>query len=535
MMFGVIAWKRLLVAYGALAAIVAALGCHREPKAKVVRTSDDVKVRVTSPQKRNIVRVVGQPSFVESYERTSIYPKLTAYIEKWYVDIGDRVTRGQTLADLFVPEVEEDCKTKKATVDLNRQRVELAKKTVLVAQANVRSAEAQLKSAKSIWAQYDAQVVRWESQVDRLNREVQRGVVDPQILLESQNQARASAAARAAAEADITKAEADLESKKATLYEDEVAVAVAEANVEVATSDWKRLEAWVGYLKLYAPFDGVIVARNANTGDFILPATGDPSADHRAPDLSPNGTAAPVYVVDRTDVVRVFIDIPEHDANFVQVGTKASVLVKAFCDQPVLATVTRTSWALNMKSRTLRAEIDLPNTGSKVPDDLPQATRDALAHFKLPKTGRQILPGMYAYGKVIIERPGVLALPVAALSYSGDATYYWSYENGTAIQTEIQTGASDSQWIEVTNRRKRHRTQTSVHHVSAPVDESATDVAVGFDDDLWVPFTGREQAILGDLSILTDGAAVQLVADTELTTSPSAPEVRSVAADPGQQ
>ncbi len=100
------------------------------------------------------------------------------------------------------------------------------------------------------------------------------------------------------------------------------------------------------------------------------------------PHLSPSG-AAPIYVVDRTDIVRIFVDIPEEDANYVHIGTKASVLAKAYRDQPIPATVTRTSWALNIKSRTLRAEIDLPNTGS------------------------QLLPGMYAYAKVIIERPGV--------------------------------------------------------------------------------------------------------------------------------
>ena len=57
------------------------------------------------PQLRKIVRIVGQPSFVQSYERTSIYPKLTAFIEKWNVDIGDKVQKGDVLADLFVPEL----------------------------------------------------------------------------------------------------------------------------------------------------------------------------------------------------------------------------------------------------------------------------------------------------------------------------------------------------------------------------------------------------------------------------------------------
>src|SRR5215469_11929000 len=80
-------------------------------------------VRVTRPQRRTIVRTVGQPSFVESYERTSIYPKVTGYIENWDVDIGDRVKKGQALATLYVPELREDWQTKKETVRLDQEQV----------------------------------------------------------------------------------------------------------------------------------------------------------------------------------------------------------------------------------------------------------------------------------------------------------------------------------------------------------------------------------------------------------------------------
>ena len=133
--------------------------------------------------------------------------------------------------------------------------------------------------------------------------------------------------------------------------------------------------------------------------------------------------------MNRTDIVRVFVDIPEQDANCVQIGTPASVLVQAYRDEPIECRVTRTAWALNVKSRTLRAEIDLHNPGSK------------------------LLPGMYAYAEVVIEHPGAWAVPVAAVTYHSNHAYCWAYVNGKAVRTEIQTGASDGDWIEVVNRR----------------------------------------------------------------------------------
>ncbi len=105
--------------------------------------------RLIQPQVRNISRTVGQPGFVEAYERTSIVPKVTGYIEKWNVDIGDRVKKGDVLATLFVPELREDWETKKAQVKRAQERVELAKQTVKVRQADVKAAQAHLAEARA--------------------------------------------------------------------------------------------------------------------------------------------------------------------------------------------------------------------------------------------------------------------------------------------------------------------------------------------------------------------------------------------------
>ena len=185
-------------------------GCGHEEKSHYTSVSKPPSVQIIHPHVRTITRVVGQPSFIESFERTSIYPKLTAYIEKWIVDIGDKVKKGDVLATLFVPEVVEDFGTKKATVKLDEERVDLALKMVDVADANVQAAKARLVEAKAILGKFQAEVDRWDSEVKRLTSEVQQNVVAPQILLESTNQLKSSTSARDAATATIKKAQAEL-------------------------------------------------------------------------------------------------------------------------------------------------------------------------------------------------------------------------------------------------------------------------------------------------------------------------------------
>lgn len=448
--------------------VLAVSGCAKKEQKTAPSLLEPPTLQWIYPELRKISRVVGQPSFVQSYERTSIYPKVTAYIQKWNVDIGDKVQKGDILADLFVPELREKWQTEKATVQLDKEKVSLALKMVKVAEAEVKEAEWRLAETQRILDDYKAAVDRWQIQDERLAREVRKTVVDPQVLTETQHQHRAAVARWEAQKATIAKADANLLAKRAALEAAIVDVAVARARVAVAESEAKRLEAWVGYLKLFAPYEGIIVERNANTWDFVLPQTGDPTAIFRAPHLSPSGKAAPIYVLDRTDIVRIYVDVPERDANYVHIGSEARVKIWAYRDEWLPASVTRISWALNPKSRTMRAEIDLPNPQSK------------------------ILPGMYAYGKVSVERPNVRALPKSAFSHAGGKSFVWLYEDGKAKRTEIQTGITEDTWVEVTNRRVKTKSP---------------------DQDKWQAITGAEQVLIGHmLSTLTEGAKVNLSA-----------------------
>ncbi len=498
--------------FGLLAAL-AAPGCHHEEETRYKSVAKPPVVQLIHPEVRNIVRVVGQPSFIESFERSSVYPKMNAYIQEWKVDIGDTVKKGQTLATLFVPELVEDHLTKGATVKLDEERIELALKVVDVAQADVQAAVARLDEARAELASYRAEVERWDSEVKRLEDEVRRGVVDPQTLLQSTNRLKASTAARDASKATVMKAEAELLSRRAALAKAEVNVRVARADLKVAESEEKRLQAWVGYLVLPAPYDGVIVARNANTFDFVLPTTGDPSADAQVPNLSPSGAAAPIYVVNRTDVVRIFVDIPEQDANYVQIGTKATVLARAYRDQPISGNVT---------PHLLGAERQEPHAPRRDRPDQsgePSLARDVRLRqgdHRPARGARASHRGAHARNDNTICELRVcnrVHAKVSALMNVGEKTFCWMYEDGKAKRIEVQTGVTDTkgQWIEVTNY------------------QPASVVGGG---EHWTPMTGTEQMILGDLSILTDGSAVEVaqaknetkVATEKTATPTTAPE-----------
>lgn len=451
-----------------LFALALVAGCGKKSVVTTPPVTDTPTVQLVGPTKRDLVRNVGQPSFIDSYEQTAIYAKLAGYVEKWNSDIGDRLKPGDLLATIFIPELQQEFNLKKAEVVMNQALVAQSEKLVEVADANLKAAVAKVSENKADVGKFEALVKRWDSEVGRQVAMVSERVLDQQILGESRRQLESSQASTDAALAAVKTAEALQLARAADLDKAKVDVDVAKAKLQVAEADEKRLEALYGYTRLTAPYPSIVVLRNANTGDFVLPATGDPSASNRSPDQS-SDKATPIYVVARTDVVRIYVDVPEGEANYIvsevdkkagdsRAVTKATVRVAAFQNDSMPATVTRSSWALNMKSRTLRAEIDLPNPDAK------------------------LLPGMYAYGMVTIERPGALVLPQAALMESGTQTVCFLYVGGKSVRTLVQTGLRADGWVEVLKKKQ---------------------------DGAWADFDGKEQVITGDLTELNDGGEVR--------------------------
>jgi RND family efflux transporter MFP subunit len=438
-----------------------ASGCGQAKADKSTRISLAPTVKVVQPQMRDIHRSIAQPGIIEPYEETAIFSKVAGFVQKWYVDIGAKVKKDDLLVELLVPELAEEHKQKEAMVEQEKAMVNQAEKLVRVAESNLQAAADAVSEAQANVNRYEADVERWQGELNRLNGMVKDRTINPEVLAETKNQAKSSEAAVEAAGAAVKTKESQRLAAEAQVEKAKADLAAAQAQVKVAQAEERRLAAMFAYTKITAPYDGVITTRNVNTGDFVRPASGDATGSNEGGASA--GRASPLFVVARTDPMMFVIGVPELDAPYVSVGTKASLRLQALASREFNVQVTRTSLTLRNQSRTLQAEIDLPN---------PQ---------------NELLPGMYAYGSIEIERPNVRAIPSSATVQIGNRMCCYLVNDGKAVRTQIQSGVSDGTWIEVVKRR-----------AYPTAGEPGT----------WEDFNGSEQVVTGDLSEVAEGKHV---------------------------
>ena len=127
-------------------------------------------------------------------------------------------------------------------------------------------------------------------------------------------------------------------------------------------ADWRRLQS---YEKIYAPFDGVITARNTDIGDLISAGAGTRNSE--------------LFHMQATGILRIYVAVPEVYAPQIHVGAKPSITLDEYPGQSFQGTLVRTDKAINPLSRTLLAEVDIDNADGKI---LPGAY--TFVHFALP-------------------------------------------------------------------------------------------------------------------------------------------------------
>src|SRR6266849_1200431 len=142
-------WLFLLLPIAAGTAMLAsATGCNQsskgfpqEPPAKIEKAPPSVTV--VKPKRMTLQRTTQGPGYIQAYEQTPMFAKIAGYVRKWHVDIGDHVTQGKILAELWIPELEVELKQKEALVAQSEAELKLARDTVAASEAELRRAKSQ--------------------------------------------------------------------------------------------------------------------------------------------------------------------------------------------------------------------------------------------------------------------------------------------------------------------------------------------------------------------------------------------------------
>lgn len=396
-----------------ISALLASLaGCHSSLSADPQQAvSTPVRVTAALPVRKTLRVESVQPGQIEAFEQTPLFAKLPAYVQKFHWDIGDRVEQDKSLVDLWIPELHDEVRQKEAMVSFAKAGVQQSITAVQAAEKAVATAEANLREAQAGTIRASGQYERWKSEHARIAELAASQSIDRRRVDETQNELSAAEAARGEAEAKVASAEAALVERTVGVEKAKADLAVAQAGVGNAAADLARTNSLLQYTQIRMPYTGIVVQRNIDRGDFVQPAT--------------MATARPLFVVARSDMVRIFVDVPEMDAPQIEVGAKGFVHVQALPERTIEGTVTRTSWALEA-NRTLRTELDVPN---------PQGL---------------LRPGMYASAEIVLqEHAGVLALPLSAVVALDKQAYCCCVENDKIVRRPLTLGLRTAHDVEV--------------------------------------------------------------------------------------
>src|SRR5689334_4531529 len=148
---------RALLIFSSFAILLGSLGCKRQSAEASSETAPPPvpMVKTAKPERMTFHRLIEQPAWVEAFEVTPIYAKISGYVQEVRADIGTRVGKDGLLAKLWVPELVEELKQK-------AEQVRLAERILAVAQARIVTAKAQVQEAEAALARFEAAHAYWK-------------------------------------------------------------------------------------------------------------------------------------------------------------------------------------------------------------------------------------------------------------------------------------------------------------------------------------------------------------------------------------
>lgn len=317
-----------------------------------------VAVEVVHPRAGGIRRVCTQPGSVEPFESADLYARASGYVAEQTVDIGSRVKKGDLLARIAVPELEKQVERDAARVTNARAKVKQMEAHLVAAQAEAKAAEAAVTLAKStVRAKASFRQYR-EKQLTRMKELARERALEARVVDEQEEFYQSAVEAENAAKEGVNTATERATFARAKIDQASADLDEAKAGVEVATAEWERSKVHLGFAEVRSPHTGVITRRAFHVGDFVR------SADQ--------GSGISLFTVERTDVMRVVIRVPDRDVPYVSLGDPATVEIDAL---PGLVfeskgsekvAVARWADAEDAQSRTMRTEVDVPNAEGKL-------------------------------------------------------------------------------------------------------------------------------------------------------------------------
>jgi len=301
---GIVMLFSVLLAFG----VIPRVRNQRDLAAAAVKVQGAVpEVYVIRPQPASEASL-SLPGTTQAIQDSIIYARTSGYLAKRHVDIGDRVSAGQLLAEVASPEVDQALRQAQADLQQSEKTLELQK--------------ASLELARTTMARYQA------------------------------------------ADAEGAVAKQAVDQSVATHHTAQAAVAAADANVQSNRANVQRLHALTGFQRVVAPFDGTVIQRNVDVGALIT--AGSPVNNVAVAPSTVTGTANGLFELAQIDTLRVFVNVPQAYAPNVRIGLPVQVKVRGQIQEPVSAKVTRTATAMDPGTRTLLTQVDIPNASHRL-------------------------------------------------------------------------------------------------------------------------------------------------------------------------
>ncbi len=283
-------------------------GCHSSSKVRADSQANAPHVAVVKATRKDLSSSLEIASEFQPFQEINIYAKVSGYIRKLHIDWGSHVKQGQLLAELEIPELEQQVQQDRASAqrsmhDLTRAREEVSRAESAYTVAHLtyqRLADVQ-KTQPNLVAQQEVDEVQGKD-------------------LEASANVSAAKASLAAAEQAVVAAKAAL-AKDETMY---------------------------AYSHIIAPFEGVVTDLSAYTGALLPAGTSSNKGDLALCRLSQN------------DMLRLVIPLPERAVADVHLGEIVAVEVSGV-NQTFDGKIVRFSDQIDRDTRTMRTEVDVPN------------------------------------------------------------------------------------------------------------------------------------------------------------------------------